>query len=119
MAVAPSPGRTVLTPLSVAQPPSARAPVTPERRDVIPMQPTEPLPVRTKLTRMSLRSGEVVSALYREWRPGETGKYDNGCARCPTCTAQGDSCLLLVDVSISPQEAATWSARSIGARLIT
>lgn len=65
--------------------------------DVIPMQP---VPVRAMVRNKSVE-GNIVAAIYREWKPGDTLR----CRLCDHCSAANGSCIRVVNEFVSTQDA--------------
>jgi hypothetical protein len=69
--------------------------------DVIRMQP---LPVATRSCRFRTPGGQVVTAIVRQWKPGDSGPQGR-CRLCPECSAYDDCCLMTIGRHVTAEDA--------------
>jgi hypothetical protein len=55
--------------------------------------PMRPLPIRCLMSSFQTETGQVVTAITREWKPGDTPR----CRLCTVCTAHNNRCLVQTD----------------------
>lgn len=76
---------------------------------LLPFQRPQPTPKTTRVAHLKTRSGEMITAVTREWNPGDSGP-DGACRLCDSCRAYGDACLIIAGWFVSRVEAPTLSA---------
>jgi hypothetical protein len=55
--------------------------------------PIRPLPIRCMTARVRLDNGQLMTAITRIWRDGDTPR----CRLCPVCTADDNLCVILTN----------------------
>lgn len=74
--------------------------------DILAMIPCQgPTAVRCWTSQFRTETSQVVTAIWRTWKPGDTAR----CRLCPVCTASGDECLIQTDAKLGAADPRSFS----------
>lgn len=71
---------------------------------ILPFLRPAPRPILTRVARL-----RGVTGILRIWRPEDVGR----CKLCEYCSAEAATCLVLTNVGVDPERAATFSTRGM------
>ncbi len=86
--------------------------LSPQAFVVIPIQP---LPIQSRVSHFRTHSGEVITAITRTWKDGDSGPGGR-CKLCPVCVASENLCQFQINRHVAETEAPTFSTLALGAR---